>query len=144
MKRSNPISLNWKLLLSLLVSIFIAGCGGGNSEPDPQNQLETNQQSLLTGVKFAIKRPIVFNSAFCVSIHVSGSDFATIVSESVYPPSTEIIETVVPNIPVGTDRTVEMGIFESGKCGAPVDAEWYANTSGVEIVNSEVTIVNLD
>lgn len=143
MKRKNLFHKISNIVFLSLIIVIITSCGGGKSDDEPLDQLQPDIQATSAGVRFAVKAPTSFQKAFCVSIHVSSADFPTIINESVYPPKTEIIEAVVPNIPVGADRTVEMGIFESGKCGAPVDAEWYASTSGVEIFNSQVTIVDL-
>lgn len=142
MLRKDSFGLSYKLIFLLLSTFLLVSCGGGNSgNPSTAGQPVIDTEG--TQIRFAVKTPIQFQQAFCVSIHVSGSDFSTIVNEAVYPPTTQIIEAVVPNIPVGSDRTVEMGIFESGKCAAPVDAEWYASASGVVIFNSQVTVVDL-
>jgi len=130
-------------ITTIIIGILISSCGGGKTENTSTNEIDVNQQDTNTSIRFAVKAPTTFKNAFCVSIHITGDDFSPIVNETVYPPSTNIIEAVVANIPVGSDRTVEMGIFETAKCGTPIDAQWYASTSGVEILDSEVTIVEL-
>ncbi len=126
------------LLFSLVITL--SGCGGGAADDPLAGQAAPN----TTGVSLALKAPEEFQAPFCVRIEISANDFATIASQRTYPAGTQVIETVVPNIPIGENRRVAMGIFANGVCAALETADWFGAADGVVIRNSQVTIVALD
>ncbi len=133
----------WRRLVVIVSLVFvIAGCGGeggsGNTPAAGDSAINT------AGISMALRAPAEFGAPFCVRIEISGADFATLMNDRVYPAGTQVIETVMPNIPIGSDRVVEMGIFENGVCAALASADWFGRAEGVVIRNSEVTIVAMD
>ncbi len=96
-------------------------------------------------ISFALKAPEAFVAPFCVGITVAAADFAPPIRvEQTYPAGTVVIETVVPNIPVGTDRKVELGIFKNGTCApALAEGDWHGAADGVVIDRGKVTLVDL-
>lgn len=139
---THPLLLAYRHCLIILSFALLTACGGsgGMNAASDQNQVPDG-----ASISLALQVPTQFENEFCVLIRISGADFAPpISSQRTYPAGTQLIETVVPNIPVGEDRVVEMGIFENGDCGALDEANWIGRAEGVVIRNSQVTVVDLD
>jgi hypothetical protein len=74
---------------------------------------------------------------------VSGADFLPIIMDRNYPAETTSIETILPNIPAGYNRTVDLGFFISGTCGDMTHADFLGTTENVVVQSGEVTRVNM-
>ncbi|MEK6748438.1 MAG: C25 family cysteine peptidase [Pseudomonadota bacterium] len=130
-----------------LASLFIAACGQGRAEKAAETPaIETPAAPRPTSSLSVrlVQVPSQFDAPFCVRIRVSATDFGERVSDRTLPAGTNTIETVVPNIPVGAERVVELGIFESGTCGDLATAEWYGKSVGVAVTDGGVTLVAMD
>jgi hypothetical protein len=130
----------WLAIASLGLATALVGCNADENDkaPDPA-------PSGFGSIEAALRAPEDFQAPFCVRIEASGTDFAPdITSEDVYPAGTQVIETVLANIPVGQDRTVALGIFADGTCENDLEtADWYGATGGVVIAEGEVTLVDI-
>ncbi|WP_169709524.1 DUF6345 domain-containing protein [Deferrisoma camini] len=120
--------------------VLLGGCGGTTD-----NGLGTATGGGTGGSRIGLKVavPVPIPTDFCARIRVSGGDFTPITMDKGYPGGTSSVETVVPNIPAGPDRRVELGLFEDGVCGEFGLADWYGTAVGVSIAPGEVTIVEL-
>ena len=132
MERTKP--LRW---IVYALGLFLAACGGGTPQDIDLTQSEG------PGLRFKLRAPTQFDDPFCVRIQVSASDFSPIVQDRHFPAGTRSIETVTPNIPVGGDRKVELGIFENDVCGDLAQADWYGVATGVTIHEGAVTLVQM-
>jgi hypothetical protein len=74
---------------------------------------------------------------------VSGADFPPIIMDRSYSADTTSIETVIPDIPAGNNRTVGLGFFTNGTCGDMIHADFFGTTGNVVIQRGEVTRVNM-
>lgn len=140
--RQKTLRFVFALATTLGVGATLPGCA-------PEKPLPTDDEMAEDGfgsVQAALRAPENFQDDFCVRIEAAGDDYSpAIFSEDVYSAGTVVIETVLANIPVGTDRTVSLGIFSDGECNEDLEsANWYGSTGGVEINEGEVTIVNID
>ena len=103
------------LLFYIVILFLVTACGGGGSGGSMSLQDDSNLNSAAVSLSArAISTPPGITEAFCVHIEVSAADMATIISDTNYPAGTQLIETVVPNIPVGEDRTVLVGALVDG------------------------------
>ncbi len=137
-RRSRPLS---PLPLLLAGALALGGCGTAQQGADTGNGGPQARGSRVT-LKVAVPEPIATD--FCARVSVSGGDFSPIVMDRVYPGGTTSVETVVPNIPAGADRMVELGLFRSGTCGEFAGADWYGQATGVPISAQEVTLVTIE
>ncbi|NOY44715.1 MAG: hypothetical protein GXP50_04580 [Deltaproteobacteria bacterium] len=120
--------------------ILLGGCGL-SSDSGSNFPTGGGASGSRLGLKVAV--PVPIPTDFCARIRVSGADFTPITMDKGYPGGTSSVETVVPNIPAGADRTVELGLFEDGVCGEFGTADWYGMATRVNVVPGEVTLVEL-
>ncbi len=120
-------------LLILLLPLLVTSCS--TSSDNEVTDITSSNVSLRVEV------PTQFDDTFCAAINISGEDFGTMSTQTTYPAGTEFIDTVIPNIPEGRNRVVELGIFANGKCAEPAEGDWYGIQKGVLLLSNEVTLV---
>ena len=137
------ITIVSKWLVVGLATLILSGCGSGKAEKPADTAAAPPRSTSSLNVRL-VQVPAEFAAPFCVRVRVSAADFGERVSDKTLPGGTKTIEMVVPNIPVGADRTAELGIFEDGTCGDLATAQWYGISTGVAITEGGVTLVSMD
>lgn len=128
-----------RLAQGALLALAFVGLGAGCD-----NDKKKTGDYAKGSVSLSLRSPESFAAPFCVALQVSAAGVTPMRAEKSYPAGTVVIETVMPNLPVGADRTVELGIFRDGSCDADFKgADWYGSAGGVEIRVGDVTIVQL-
>lgn len=128
---------------SAMFCLFLAACGSGSSSYTANSPDKTASAGGSDHVLLKVPVPETFNSDFCARIRVSGTDFPEIIMDKSYPAASTSIEGVVPNIKMGENRTVELGLFADNNCRDLSLADWYGKKTGVSINASDVTIVQI-
>lgn len=135
----------WPAILISIIFMITIGCSSGSGSK-PKNVAGAGSPPDIEGIKLKVETPTIMTAPFCVRIKVSGADFAPIIADQTYPAGTESVETVVPNIPAGDNRIVELGLFESGRCALVASADWYGIAGvdpTIQVSEGGVTLVEL-